>query len=184
MKPNVWPVLRRAALLALLAAAACSTSPTIRSHVDPRADLSQFRTFGFYEGRQASYASFVARYIEDAVSDEMKSRGYQRSNAPDLLINFHLQTEQKVRVQTAPAYYGGWRVGYGWGGVPYETDVSSYKEGTLNVDVVDRARNELVWEGVAVGRLKSKAPDNPEPVIRAVVQQIFQQYPGRAAAGS
>jgi hypothetical protein len=169
----------------VLVLAACATGPTIRSHVDPTADLSRFRSFGFFSKEQV-YSSFVSRYIESAVTDEMLARGYVRSDTPDLLINFHVQTQDKLQVTQTPTGYYGWRRGYAWGGAygGYETDVRQYKEGTLNIDIVDRARNQLVWEGVAVGRIQTKSMDDPQPAIKAVVAQVFAKYPGKAAPGS
>jgi hypothetical protein len=170
---------------AVVIIAGCATGPTIRSHADPTADLSRFRTFGFF-AQQQSYASFVSRYIESAVVDEMVARGYVRSETPDLLINFHVQTQDKLQVTQTPSAYYGWRRGYGWGGPygGYETDVRQYKEGTLNIDIVDRSRNQLVWEGVAVGRIRTQSMDDPQPAIKAVVAQVFTKYPGTAARGS
>jgi hypothetical protein len=159
--------------------AACTTGPTIRTHVDPTTDLSRFRSFGFYSEQSASYASFLSRYIESAVADEMVARGYVRSDTPDLLINFHVQTQDKVQVTQTPTAYYGWRRGYGWAGGGYQTDVRQYKEGTLNIDLVDRSRNQLVWEGVAVGRVQTKSMDDPQPAIKAVVAQVFAEYPAR-----
>lgn len=169
----------------VLVLAACTTGPTIRSHVDPTANLSSFRSFAFFSKGQG-YSSFVSRYIESAVTDEMLARGYVRSETPDLLINFHVQTQDKLQVTQTPTAYYGWRRGYAWGGPygGYETDVRQYKEGTLNIDIVDRTRNQLVWEGVAVGRIQTKSMDNPEPAIKAVVTQVFEKFPGRAAPGS
>lgn len=169
----------------VLILAGCATGPTIRSHVDPTADLSRYRTFGFFSRGQA-YESFVSRYIQAAVVDEMLARGYVRSDTPDLLINFHVQTQDKVQVTQTPTAYYGWRRGYGWAAPysSYETDVRQYKEGTLNIDIVDRTRNQLVWEGVAVGRIQSKSMEDPQPAIKTVVAQVFQKYPGRAAPGS
>lgn len=167
-----------------LVLAACSTGPTIRTHTDPSADLSRFRSFGFYSDRSQNYASFLSRYIESAVADEMQARGYVRSDTPDLMINFHVQTQDKVQVTQTPTAYYGWRRGYAWGGPAYDTDVRQYKEGTLNIDIVDRTRNQLLWEGVAVGRIQTKSMDDPQPAIKAVVTQVFEKYPGRAAPGS
>ena len=75
--------------------------------------------------------------------------------------------------------YYGYRGGmYGWGmGVGTETNVQNYTEGTLNIDVVDRAQKKLLWEGVAVGRIREKALNDPQPVIEAVVTQVFEKFP-------
>ena len=167
----------------LLSVAACTTGPTIRSYTDPATVLSRFRTFGFYseQAKGQAYASFLSRHIESAIADEMQARGYLRSETPDLMINFHLQAQDKVQVTQTPATYYGWRRGYGYGGA-YHTDVRSYKEGTLNIDVVDRARNQLAWEGVAIGRINTKSLDDPQPAVKSVVAQVFQRYPARALA--
>jgi hypothetical protein len=181
-RSNNW----RFALMVTVAAVTlvgCMTSgPTIRSDVDARADFSGYRTFGFYPvTAPAGYSSFVARYLEEAIAREMTARGYTRGDAADLMINFHIQARDAIQVTRTPATYYGWRAAYRWGAVPYETNVRQYTEGTLNIDLVDRARTQLVWAGVAVGRVKQQSLDNPQPAIDAVVAQIFERYPARAA---
>ena len=67
-----------------------------------------------------------------------------------------------------------------WGTYGYETLVDQYKEGTLNIDIVDAARKQLVWEGVAIGRVTQKAIKEREARINAAVKDIFEKYPFRA----
>lgn len=70
-----------------------------------------------------------------------------------------------------------------YGGFPlYRDDVSTvrYQVGTANVDVVDAKRRQLVWEGIAEGRLTREIMQNPEPAIRRVVAELFESSPGRA----
>lgn len=170
------------ALTSLFALAGCASSgPTIRTDVDPNAQFSGYRTFGFYEtATPAGYSSFITRHFQEAISREMTARGYARADAADLMINFHIQARDAVEVTQTPATYYGWRGAYRWGGMPYETNVRKYTEGTLHIDAVDRARSQLVWAGVAVGRIRQKALDDPQPAINAVVTQIFERYPARA----
>ena len=173
--------------LAALALVGCAASgPTIRTDVDPQAQLSSYRTFGFYPASTpAGYSGFIARYLEEAITREMTTRGYTRADAADLMINYHLQAQDAVEVTQTPATYYGWRSAYRWGGMPYETNVRQYTEGTLNIDLVDRGRGQLVWAGVAVGRVKQQSLKDPQPAINAVVAQIFERYPARAGqAGS
>ena len=80
----------------------------------------------------------------------MEMRGYVYNTAdPDLLINFNGKLQQKTQVTQAPpaigpyygyrsGFYGGWP-GYGWGDTVYQ-----YTEGTLNIDLVDARRKQLV----------------------------------------
>jgi hypothetical protein len=122
----------------------------------------------------------------------MESRGYTYTESgPDLLVNFNGKLQEKTSVTQVPSMMGpgygyyGYRGGYygGWGGYGYDTYVSQYTEGTLNVDVVDASRKQLVWEGVAVGRVTRKHEENRDAALRAAVTEIFTRYPFRAGGG-
>lgn len=160
--------------------AACASKPTIRSNVDPAADFSHYKTFAFYDeakNRAPAYDSFATRYIKVAIDREMQSRGLQKSAQPQLLVNIHVQTKDKVKVTESSTGYYGYRSGYyGWG-AGVSTHVDNYTEGTLNVDVIDNAASRLVWEGIAIGRISDKSLKNPQPAIDAVVKQVFERFP-------
>ena len=59
----------------------------------------------------------------------------------------------------------------------YEVGIDQYKEGTLNIDVVDAATMRLVWEGIAVGRVTDKTYRDREAAIDKAVVEIFKSYP-------
>jgi hypothetical protein len=179
--------LHRRSLCALASAAlalgACGSGPSIRSFEHKEFDLSSYQTYGFHESAAAAArADRVPDFIRAAIGREMRSRGYQPTgDGPDLLVNFHLQIEDKDTVSTSPASYFGWREGYHWAANPVrDGEITTYTAGTLSIDVIDRSRNELVWEGVAVGVVKEESLKNPEPAIDAVIAKIFQRYPLRA----
>jgi hypothetical protein len=182
------PILTLAASLALLWS--CASGPTIRSNVDPSADFNRYKTYGFLDevtGQRSQYASFVTQYLKTSIAGQMERRGFKRSDDPELLVNMNIATKDKVSVTQTPAsssMYYGYRGGmYGWGmGVGTETNVQNYTEGTLNIDVIDRAQKKLLWEGVAIGRVRDKALDNPQPAIEQVVAQVFEKFPKPAAA--
>jgi hypothetical protein len=54
----------------------------------------------------------------------------------------------------------------------------------VNIDLVDRARNRLVWEGVAIGRITQRVLDNPTSAIDLTVAAIFDRYPFVAGSGA
>lgn len=175
-------------ILSLLAASltACESGPTIRSQTDPGADFSAYQTYGFFDempGQQKLYPSFVDQYIKEAIIREMQARGYRKEASPQLLLNYHRQSSEKVQVtQTAaPAGYYGYRRGfYAWGaGTVVTTDVDTYREGTLIIDVVDAAASKLLWEGIAIARISEKIRENPKPVIDGAVMEMFAEFPGR-----
>jgi len=172
--------------VAALLAACATPAPTVRSQTDPGANLSAYQTFGFFDelpGQQALYDSFVDKRIKEAIANEMQARGYRREVNGQLLINYHRQRTDKVKVtQTAvPTGFYGYRRGfYTWGaGAAVTTDVQNYREGTLIIDVVDGAAKKLLWESVAVGRVTQDVLDNPEVAIDAAVKQMFAEFPGR-----
>jgi len=170
---------------------ACSSAPKIHSLYEAGVDFDQFKTFGFLDEVAPSaqqYSGFVGKYLKKAISQEMQSRGLQLSDKPDLLVGFNVHKEQKIEVdeyaRTTGPYYGyyGYRAMYGYSfstGIHTETRVSDYTEGTLNIDVVDNLSKQLIWEGVAVGRLKKKLPENLEQKVADIVAQVFAEYPVR-----
>ncbi len=176
--------------LAALLTAGCATTPkvTIRSSVDSTADFAQYRSFGFVEKLgtdSANYESLVSAALKNSARRQLELRGLSYSaTSPDLLVNFNGKFDEKLRVTQTPSVtmgmgYYGYRGGIysTWPMYPQETNVDQYTEGTLNVDVVDARRRQLVWEGVAVGRVTEKARDNVPGAIEAVMPEIFAKFP-------
>jgi hypothetical protein len=173
----------------LLALGACATGPTIESNYDHTANFDAYRTFGYFSPLgtdKTGYSSLVTQALKNATRREMEARGYAYSETdPDLLLNFNAKLAQQVEVSQIPmgppvGYYG-YRGGFygGWGG--YYTNVDQYTEGTLNIDLVDAARRQLVWEGVAIGRVTEKHRENREAAINAAVAEIFKKFPFQKA---
>lgn len=186
---------RRIGILAFLCAglSSCATGPAIESQSDPAADFSNYRTYGFLEelapGEGYVYSTLVASYLKKAAAREMQARGLSPAAKPDLLINFRLVTkEDRAQMAQTSATYYGYRSNYTtWGGLGVDmghtpAEVSSYTEGTLNVDVIDSSKMQLVWEAIAVGRVKEDALDNPEPAINKVMAQLFEKFPHAVVA--
>lgn len=168
--------------------AGCSSGPSIRSDRDPSADLASYKTFGFFDRVSTdrnAYTTIVSARLKDATRRELEKRGYQYTQSgPQLLVNFHINITDRQDVRSVPgarAGYGyyGYRAGmYGvWGGYPQEVEMVNYQEGTLNIDLVDSQKQQLVWQGTAQGRIRKKSVENPGPAIDRVVTEIFARYP-------
>lgn len=181
-------------LLATMAFGGCSSS-NIRSDYDRAVDFAQYRTYNFIQGAgpdREGYDSLFTQYMISAIQIEMESRGYTKSNNPDLLVNFNavLQDKTKVSQTPAPMYggYYGYRGGFydPWGGYGYatQTHVSQYTEGTFNIDLVDAKKRKLVWEAVGVGRITEKDLQNLEQGVREGVPNFFAYYPFVAGSGT
>jgi len=71
---------------AMLILSGCA-SRQLRSDYDPSVDFSTYKTYNFYEnaGPQGSeYRQFFDQYMVSAISKEMESRGYVKSENPDV----------------------------------------------------------------------------------------------------
>lgn len=189
---------RQITKLASLAVAAllltgCASKPTIETDYDHTVDFSQYKTYAFFNPmgiENPNYSSIYGSIFRQAISKEMESRGYVKSDNPDLLINVSGRLQEKTKVTTtsdpymAGGYYGYRRGAYGaWGGYGYgtQTNVSQYTEGTVNVDMVDRKQKRMVWEGVAVGRVNEKrSNEETRTNINNGIKEMFAAYPFRA----
>jgi len=180
------------AMLSAVMLSACASKPEITTDYDHGADFSRYRSFAFepkLATDAAGYATLTTQRIKAAVQREMIARGYVYAEKdPDLLVNFAGKQEDKVRVTQTPVpagyplgYYGyyGYRTGLyaPWPGYYLDTYVDHYTEGTINIDLIDRARRQMVWEGVAIGRITSEMKEAPEKAINQTVAEIFAKYP-------
>lgn len=182
-----------AVVLGAVVLAGCASGPTIRSDYDRSADFSTYETFGFASELgtdRAGYSTLITEHFKRAIRQEMEARGYEYTESnPDLLANFYVAIRQQTDVRSTPAptvgvgYYG-YRYGLYTGWPAYSTDVRTvhYKTGTANVDLIDAKRKQLIWEGVAEGRVQEESLQNPGPAIETLVADLFARYP--ATAGS
>jgi hypothetical protein len=174
------------AALSSLAVAGCSSSPKIASNADPSVDFSQIRTYGFIEAPDTDgerYQSLETGFLVAAVSREMSARGLELSGNPDVLVNFSIETQEKIRSRSTPnvgygvgydpyydAYYDGW-------GATHTTRIDQYTEGKLNIDLIDPRARRLIWQGSTQGRLTQKDMENAELTLNTAVSEVFQQFP-------
>jgi hypothetical protein len=150
---------------------ACSSGPTVRS------ELATDR---------AGYTTLVTQHFKDAISAELTARGYKyNKSSPQLLVNFNSNVANRSETRSIPttSYHYGYyhyRRGIVYAGFPvYSTDVSTvhYKVGTVNIDLIDADKRQLVWEGIAEGTLKQLDLEQPREAAARTVAQIFEQFP-------
>jgi hypothetical protein len=169
-----------------LVATGCASGPDIRADYDRSTDFGKYRTFGFVSQSGADTAEFrtlAMQTMQAAATREMESRGYSRSDDPDLVINFKGKLEEKTDIESTPApmYGPGW--GYrGWYGAPYGyggTEVSTrrYNVGTLVMDVIDREKRQAVFQGGIEGVVTKEMMQNKQAAIEQAVAHIFSKYP-------
>lgn len=188
--------MRLAPAVALLACLiGCSSGPSIRADQDPAADFSGYRTYNFVAEPgtdRAGYSTLVTAHFKNAVRQEMAARGFTLSEQdPDLLLNFFTSMRERTDTRSAPGVFLGtryYRDRFGaytaWPLYSREVDSTTYRVGTASIDVVDAKRQQLVWEGVAEGRLTDEVMENPGPAITKTVAEIFARFPVASTGGA
>ena len=177
-----------AAAAGLLALGGCATGPDVRVDYDRTANFSAYKTFAFASPLgtdRGGYQSIVSQRLKAATQREMEARGMRLDPAaPQLLVNFSAALSDKLRVSRTPTVTIGLDY-YGYRGGLYsvwplhadQTSVSQYREGTLNIDVVDAARKQLVWEGVVTDSVTQQMQDDVPGAVAAAVKAAFARYP-------
>ena len=174
-----------AVAVALFTLAGCASTPNTYSNADPSVDFSQYKTYGFpaeLSTDENGYESLETNFLKVAVAQELNRRGFEYSENPDLLVNFYIHTQEKLKSRSVPTmgvgvgFYDPWYDTWGaYGG--YRTEISQITEGTLSIDLVDAASKKLVWEGMAKGRVTDKAIKNLETTIDDAVEAIMDGFP-------
>ena len=62
-------------------------------------------------------------------------------------------------------------------GFQSNVNVSQYSEGTLFVDFIDKAKKELIWQGVGTGALRIQNREKKEARIKEFVKEIIARFP-------
>lgn len=156
--------------------AACATLDVKTEH-GPSVDFSRYQTFAFAdpaeigEERTADEA-LLKDQIEPAISQQLRARGLREGDPDhqaDLSVYYWVNvTATKMRV---------WRSGYGRGPKYGGTGPKpSYREGTLVLDLVEAAQNNLVWRATVIAPLKETRTQNLDLAIQAV-GEAFRDYP-------
>jgi hypothetical protein len=167
---------------------ACSSTPNTYSNTAPGTDFSAIGSYGFLEELatdKAQYQSLETNFLKVAVAQQMDRRGlvYEPAN-PDVLMNFYINSQEKVSSRQTPTMIGGYncyRGGYyddfGHSGMAYETRIEQYTVGTVSIDMVDTKQRKLLWEGTVTGRITKKDIQNLEKLVDDAVADIFAEFP-------
>jgi hypothetical protein len=176
-------------LLALAVTIASCSSLKTSYDFDSQTDFSKYKTFAFTENSMKLPIQELNRTrMLQAIENELTAKGLTKSDNPDVLIDLHVKAEQKqdaTATTTGPGMYGGygapWRYGYGAGFSTTQINVNEYTEGTLFINMVDKATDKLVWQGRGTKVIDEDASaEKRTQNINTAISSIFQKYPPKA----
>jgi hypothetical protein len=162
----------------------CASGPNVIVNADPSANLMSLRTFDFMQPLstdRGDVQTLLSTQLVAAATDELKMRGWRREqNNPDVLINFLLETQEQIRSRNTGAsvstMHRSGRYG-GWGATMSTPTIEQTTQGTLSIDMIDPARNQMIWEGTATDRVTTRMQENQEESVRAFVAAILADFP-------
>lgn len=176
----------------------CS-SLTLRTDYDEKIDFSSFKTYRWHTENQHNIASLkyldhiLDQRIRAEINAELQQKGYIKvdSGPVDFWINYSVVVKEKADIRTYNNYNGMYP-GYGYGR-PYgyygggmamsystgsNTEVTYYNQGTLLIDILNPATDQLMWRGAADGRLpKSSDRKKSDKLVKAYVSKILSDFP-------
>jgi hypothetical protein len=173
-------------LICFLVTASVMAQKVEKSELATEADLSKYKTFGFFSIDTAglvnseSYLNNLA-VLKQSVSSQLLSRGFTESSNPDLKINMGLVVIEKVQTRETdfrtdrPKYMG--QRNYSW--KSEEVVVGYYKEGTLDFHLVDANSNQMVWWSTVTDVVPEKQKNVPKTIDKAI-KKMFGKFPVKA----
>jgi hypothetical protein len=167
------------AILALLAAAACSTLETTADW-DRTTDFAKYRTWTWKDDDSIKN-DILAKRIQAGVTAELNKKGLSPTDDnPDLWAVAHARLSKQTRVDYYNSGWGyGWYGGYYGGGMTMSTaTVREIPVGTLIVDLVDAKQKKLVWRGIAQDTLKpERSSEEKQKALSEALAKLFENYP-------
>ncbi len=174
------------ACLAATLVLGCATTGNVKTDFDERADFGKFKTYAFLPPKEIDGAgvlsnSIVRQRVESLISESLDGKGLKKNtdaNSADLLVQYWVGIKEKQDVAstpTSPGYYGAYN--YGHWAVSYNQYVTyDYREGTLIVDLIDRATKDLAWRAYLVQTLVDSKEENFKTAQKSM-QKAFANYP-------
>ena len=169
-------------LVMLALAAACATTE-VHSGWDREVDFSPYRSYAFSSDEEPTPAKAI---FGKFISDRLEEKGLVSDpDNPDLLVYIWGIVGSELQWGSIGVGYSpsqGWMdyYGYGWGGgAGVYIGIRNVAKGNVVVDLVDAAKQQLVWRSTAqkvintdhidVNRIKGK--------LESISKRMFRDFP-------
>ncbi len=168
-----------------LALSGCETL-RVGSDYDRTASFSNYHSFTWLPRQEYGVSNpLVVERAKEAITSALEQKGYrfvENAADADFAVDFTMGSRERVDIHTYPRPYAWPWYGYGryWWGYPYwgtGVDVTSYREGTLSIDVFDAKTHRPVWHGWAKKPLSHEDIVHSAASIREAVDSILAKFP-------
>jgi len=154
---------------------ACHSGPTVRTSYEPGADFSRFKTFALNHPNHPTPASggvdpFTVFRMRQMVYSQLNAQGYTPAAAGQAAMLVTVNAEARTRTESVPSTHYGYGPGY------YGDDVRTVDTLMLTIDILDPARQSVLWHGSGETTQGSDEAD-----MWALVQAILARFPPSGA---
>ena len=160
------------AITGLLCLAALATAQEVTFDYDRSANFGAYKTYQWVDSANGGAPNqLMDQHIRQAIDTQLVSKGLQRvESGGDLQITYQAAIDQEKQFDgfgTGPRWYGSARV-----------TSSTIEIGKLVVDLIDPAKNQLVWRGAAEKTLDiKKDPEKNYKNLEKAMAKLFKNYP-------
>jgi hypothetical protein len=183
--PNAARLISMALMITLLGA--CSGIP-VSQDFEQGFDFSSLKTFSWDSNEEDQWGladsnELVDRRIRSAIENTLTAQQFNQVDAAkaDFQVLYNVQVEQRINSSNVS---GGISMGrssrgrHGSIGISTGSQVRTYEQGTLLIDVIDVASDKLVWRGTSSQALQDLSdPQRLTDHINATVAAILKQFP-------
>jgi hypothetical protein len=166
----------------LVALSGCS-SLSVNYDYDQNVEWSKFKTYGWMDvskrpsdpNSPLQDTPLLEQRVHNSVDYEMEQRGITMGDNPNLLVVYHIGTQEKIQVTDWGYRYSDYYWGYGG----RQIDVYQFTEGSLVIDLVDAETQNLVWRGTGTGVVDQgqKSPEEMQARANEVINKIMKSFP-------
>jgi hypothetical protein len=176
------------ALIVIFYLFSCATTIETFSEKDNKTNLKNYKTYAWLAPGDSMLnkprsEKLFGEFILQCANTELGKKGMViDSLRPDAIFVYETYLEDKVKYTQSPSV----SVGLGFAGPGYyvggavpvtggEVHSTTYKEGSLIVDMYDSRTGNLIWRGGATGPLTVST--NMQETIQTAVKYIFMRLP-------
>lgn len=155
----------------LIFLSSCATTYHVTSDYESETIFNNYKSYAYlnHDHNFPLGANLINQQrIERAIEKELGDLGYQKSDEPELLISWFITVETVTRVDYYRDHYNRWQF------FTYPS-VYKYDEGTLVIDIIDKANRQVIWHGKTSDHVYEGMP-NVDKKIKKAVNAIFKQY--------
>jgi hypothetical protein len=176
-----------------------STNILYQSDKTKGVDFKKYKTYAWLATKDTAYTKLVSRQkvqrnLASAVIKQLTPRGMVLDTLnPDCLFTYTLVLNHSYDINQAPpevyntqvyapvipgqasVYYyipGNVQPAYSGG-----LDVTTFRDGTLIIDMVDRKDNKVVWRASAQGKRDEREEKGVKATIDEIVPKMFKKFP-------